>query len=68
MPVAKDGRAVISKCVEFSNVSANYAKKQFHGMSGKQAQRKWSELFCRVANRDDGTPRFSLIGAKGYLY
>ena len=37
-------------------------------MSGKQAQTKWSDLFCRVANREDGTPRFSLKGAKAYLY
>jgi len=37
-------------------------------MSGKSAFKKWSDLFCRVANLDDGTPCFSLIGAKGYLY
>jgi hypothetical protein len=37
-------------------------------MSGGSVSKKWSDLFCRVANRDDGTPRFSLIGAKGYLY
>jgi len=37
-------------------------------MSEKSAFKKWTNLFCRVANRDDGTPRFSLIGAKSYLY
>ena len=25
-------------------------------------------MFCRVADRDANTPRFSLIGSKGYLY
>ena len=29
---------------------------------------KWTDLFCRVADRDANTPRFSLIGSKGYLY
>jgi hypothetical protein len=29
---------------------------------------KWTNLFCRVADRDANTPRFSLIGSKGYLY
>ena len=37
-------------------------------MGLQRVSKKWSDLFCRVANRDDGTPRFSLIGAKGYLY
>jgi hypothetical protein len=37
-------------------------------MNLKAVSKKWSDIFCRVANRDDGTPRFSLIGAKGYLY
>jgi hypothetical protein len=30
--------------------------------------RKWSDLFCRVADFDEETPRFSLKGAKAYLY
>jgi hypothetical protein len=37
-------------------------------MSEKSAFKKRSDIFCRVANLDDETPRFSLIGAKGYLY
>jgi hypothetical protein len=43
-------------------------KKQFDGMSGKQAERKWSELFRRATNTSGGKPRFSLQGAKRYLY
>jgi hypothetical protein len=39
-----------------------------NSMSLKRVSNKWSDLFCRVANRDDRTPRFSLIGTKGYLY
>jgi hypothetical protein len=37
-------------------------------MSGRSANKKWTDLFCRVPNSDDGTPRFSVSGAKGYLY
>ena len=37
-------------------------------MSGKQAQRKWNELFRRVTNAGGGKPRFSLQGANAYLY
>jgi hypothetical protein len=37
-------------------------------MKGRSANRKWTDIFCRVRNRDDGTPRFSVIGAKSYLY
>jgi hypothetical protein len=37
-------------------------------MSVKSAPKTWHDLFCRVADRDDGMPRFSLIGAKGYIY
>jgi hypothetical protein len=29
---------------------------------------KWNDLFGRTNDRDDGTPRFSLKGAKAYLY
>jgi hypothetical protein len=29
---------------------------------------KWSDLFCRLTDREDGAPRFSLKGAKAYLY
>ena len=29
---------------------------------------KWSDWFCRVADRDAKTPRFSIIGSKSYLY
>jgi hypothetical protein len=36
-------------------------------MSGKQAEKKWSELFRRVT-ATGGKPRFSLRGAKDYLY
>ncbi len=37
-------------------------------MSNKSASNKWNDLFCRVTDREDGTPRFSLKGAKAYLY
>jgi hypothetical protein len=37
-------------------------------MSRRNANIKWTDLFCRVTNLYDGTPRFSIIGAKGYLY
>ena len=37
-------------------------------MSDKSASKKWSDLFCRTTDREDGTPRFSLKGAKAYLY
>ncbi len=29
---------------------------------------KWNDLFCRTTKSEDGTPRFSLKGAKAYLY
>jgi len=29
---------------------------------------KWSDLFGRTTDRKNGTPRFSLKGAKSYLY
>ena len=29
---------------------------------------KWNDVFRRVTDREDGTPRFSLKGAKSYLY
>jgi hypothetical protein len=29
---------------------------------------KWTDLFCRTTDREDGTPRFSLKGAKAYLH
>jgi hypothetical protein len=37
-------------------------------MSDKSALNKWSDLFCRTKDREDGTPRFSLKRAKSYLY
>jgi hypothetical protein len=37
-------------------------------MSNLNTPDKWTDLFCRVADRDANTPRFSLIGSKGYLY
>jgi hypothetical protein len=37
-------------------------------MSDDNASSKWSELFGRSTDRADGTPRFSLKGAKSYLY
>jgi hypothetical protein len=37
-------------------------------MNGNIVPNKWTDLFCRVTDRDDGTPRFSLKGAKAYLY
>jgi hypothetical protein len=37
-------------------------------MSDKSASNKWSDLFCRTIDCEDGTPRFSLKGAKAYLY
>jgi hypothetical protein len=37
-------------------------------MSNRNTPQKWTNLFCRVADRDANTPRFSLIGSKGYLY
>ena len=37
-------------------------------MSDNSASKKWSDLFCRTADRKDRTPRFSLKGAKAYLY
>jgi hypothetical protein len=32
------------------------------------ASNKWTDLFCRATDREDGTPRFSLKGVKSYLY
>jgi hypothetical protein len=49
-------------------VSAKCTKEQSDGTSGKQSQTKWSDRFCRVATREAGKPRFSLKGAKAYLY
>ena len=37
-------------------------------MKLKAVSTQWSEVFCRVANLDDGTPRFSIKGAKGSLF
>jgi len=37
-------------------------------MTNTSASEKWSDLFCRTTDREDGTPRFSLKGAKAYLY
>jgi hypothetical protein len=37
-------------------------------MKDNSAAIKWDDLFCRTSDRKDGTPRFSLKGAKGYLY
>jgi len=37
-------------------------------MSEKSTFKKCSDMFCRVANLDDETSRFSLIRAKGHLY
>jgi hypothetical protein len=37
-------------------------------MTQEHVSEKWTNLFCRVADRDANTPRFSLIGSKGYLY
>ena len=37
-------------------------------MKLKAVSTQWSEVFCRVANLDDGTPRFSIKGAKGFLF
>jgi hypothetical protein len=37
-------------------------------MSDDNASSKWNELFGRSTDRDDGTPRFSLKGARSYLY
>jgi hypothetical protein len=37
-------------------------------MRDNSASNKWNDLFCRTTDREDGTPRFSLKGAKGYLY
>jgi hypothetical protein len=37
-------------------------------MSDKPAPKKWNDMFCRVTNLDEETPRFSLKGAKSYLY
>jgi hypothetical protein len=37
-------------------------------MSNKSTSNKWGDLFCRTTDREDGTPRFSLKGAKSYLY
>jgi len=37
-------------------------------MSREQAQRKWNELFSRVKDTAQGEPRFSLRGARDYLY
>jgi hypothetical protein len=34
----------------------------------KSTSNKWTDLFCRTTDREDGTPRFSLKGAKSYLY
>jgi hypothetical protein len=37
-------------------------------MNLKAVSKRWSDIFCRVANRGDGTPRFSIKGAKGFLF
>ena len=37
-------------------------------MTEERVSEKWSDWFCRVADRDANMPRFSLIGSKGYLY
>ena len=37
-------------------------------MIDRRGFEKWTNLFCRVADKDANTPRFSLIGSKGYLY
>jgi hypothetical protein len=37
-------------------------------MSDDNVSIEWAELFCRVTDREDGTARFSLKGAKAYLY
>ena len=37
-------------------------------MTQEHVSENWSDWFCRVADRDANTPRFSLIGSKGYLY
>jgi hypothetical protein len=37
-------------------------------MTQEPASEKWSDWFCRVADRDAKTPRFSIIGSKSYLY
>jgi hypothetical protein len=39
-----------------------------NNMSDNTDSKKWTDLFCRAADREDGTPRFSLKGAKSYLY
>jgi hypothetical protein len=37
-------------------------------MSDNSASNKWNDLFRRTTDREDGTPRFSLKGARAYLY
>jgi hypothetical protein len=37
-------------------------------MSDDSGSKKWNDLFGRTTDREDGTPRFSLKGAKAYLY
>src|ERR1700726_4477510 len=37
-------------------------------MSDNNVANKWNDLFCRTTDREDGMPRFSLKGAKAYLY
>jgi hypothetical protein len=37
-------------------------------MSDNTASNRWTDLFCRTTDREDGKPRFSLKGAKAYLY
>src|SRR5262245_61686886 len=39
-----------------------------NNMNDNIASNKWNDLFCRTTDREDGTPRFSLKGAKAYLY
>lgn len=37
-------------------------------MTQEPVSEKWSDWFCRVADRDAKTPRFSIIGSKSSLY
>ena len=37
-------------------------------MSGNTTSEKWSDWFCRVADRDAKTPRFSIKYSRSYLY
>jgi hypothetical protein len=43
-------------------------KSRGDNMRDNVAAIKWADLFCRTTDRKDGTPRFSLKGAKGYLF